>query len=130
MAAGLAAAVANGFMDALGNATNYTAPTAFWVKLHLGDPGSAGANNAAAETTRQQASFGAASGGQIATDADLDWTGVAATETVTHISFWTASSGGTFLGSDALDSSAALSAGGNFTIATGDLVVSITPLAA
>lgn len=130
MAAGLAAAVANGFMDALGNASNYTAPTAFWVQLHTADPGAAGTTAVAAETTRKQASFAAASGGAITTDAALDWTAVAANETITHISFWTASSAGTFLGSDALDSSAVLSAGGNFTIASGDLTVSITPLAA
>ena len=39
MAIGLAATVLNGWVDALCRATNYTAPTAFWVKLHLGDPG-------------------------------------------------------------------------------------------
>jgi len=130
MTAGLAAAVLNGWLDALGNATNYTAPTAFWVKLHTADPGSAGTTAAATETTRKQASFSAASAGAITTDADLAWTAVSTTETYSHISFWTASTGGTFLGSCALTASKAVNSGDNFTIATGDLDIGITPVAA
>jgi hypothetical protein len=130
MAVGIAAGVANGWLDALGNASNYTAPTAFWVKLHLGDPGSAGTSNPAAETDRQQASFGAASGGVITSDADLTWTNVSNTETYSHISFWTASSAGTFLGSDDLAASKAVTAGDTFTIPSGSLTVTITILAA
>ena len=38
MTVGLAAATANSLLDALFNATNYTAPTAIWMKLHVGDP--------------------------------------------------------------------------------------------
>lgn len=130
MATGLASAVANGFLDALGNATNYTAPAAFYVKLHTGDPGSAGTSNAATETTRVQASFAAASAGAITTDADLAWTNVAATETITHVSYWSASTAGTFLGSDALEASADLTATGDFTIAAGNIDLSFTPIAA
>jgi hypothetical protein len=74
--------------------------------------------------------FSAASAGAITNSAALTWTAVAATETVTHISFWTASTAGTFLGSDALNSSASLSAGGDFTIAIGDLDLNLTPIAA
>lgn len=130
MAVGIASGLANQFLDALGNATNVTAPTAFWVKLHTGDPGSAGTSNAATETTRKQASFSAASGGAITTDADLTWTNVAATETVSHWSAWTASTAGTFLFSDDLAASKALTAGDTFTIAAGDLDIAITVLAA
>jgi hypothetical protein len=46
------------------------------------------------------------------------------------VSFWSASSAGTFLGSDALDTSRSVTAGDNFTIAAGDLDLSITPIAA
>jgi hypothetical protein len=130
MAVGLASAVLNGWLDALGNATNYTAPTAFWVKLHTGDPGSAGTANAATETTRKQASFAAASGGAITTDAALTWTNVSTTETYSHISFWTASTAGTFLGSDDLAASKSVTAGDTFTIATGDIDITLTPVAA
>lgn len=130
MATGLAAATANSWLDGLGNATNWTAPTAFWVKLHIGDPGAAGASNAAGETTRKQASFGAASGGAISTDAALTWTSVSTSETYSHISFWDASTNGTFLGSDALDTARAVTAGDTFTIASGDIDLSITAIAA
>jgi hypothetical protein len=130
MTVGLAAAFANSVLDALGNATNLTAPTGFYVKLHTGDPGSAGTANAAANTTRQSASMAAASGGAITNDADITWTNVPNSETYSHISFWSAAAAGTFLGSDDLASSRAVVAGDNFTIATGDLDIALTPIAA
>jgi len=129
MAVGLAAAVVNGFIDALCNATNYTAPAAFWVKLHTGSPGAAGTSNAATNTTRKQASFTAAAGGAATTDASLDWTSLPATETYSHLSFWSASTGGTFLGSSTLSTSVAVTSGGNFSIAAGDLSISGIPVA-
>ena len=131
MTIGLAATVLNGWLDALCRGVNYTAPTAFWVKLHLGDPGSAGAGNPAANTTRVQATFGsAASGGSIANTADINWTSVPNAETYSHVSFWTASTAGTFLGSDDLNTSRTVAVGDNFTIPTGSLTVAVTPVAA
>jgi hypothetical protein len=130
MAIGLAAAVLNGWLNALCKATNYTAPTAFWVKLHLADPG-VGATSPALNTTRQQATFGTtASGGSITTTTDLNWTNVPNAETYSHVSFWDASSAGTFLGSDDLATPRTVAVGDNFTIATGSLTVAITPVAA
>jgi hypothetical protein len=130
MAVGLASGIANSVLDALCRSVTWTEPAAFYVKLHLGDPGSAGTANAATETTRQAVTFSAASAGAITNSADIDWTAVAATESVTHISFWDASTAGTFLGSDALAATASLSSGGDFTIAAGDLDISLTPIAA
>lgn len=130
MATGLSATIANAWLDGLGNASNWTAPTACWIKLHTGDPGAAGTSNAATETTRKQASFAAASAGAITTDADLSWTSMAANETISHISAWDASTAGTFLFSDALDTSRAVTSGGSFTIATGDIDMNITAIAA
>lgn len=130
MTVGLASGVANAFLDALGNAANYTAPTAFWVKLHTGDPGASGTANAASETTRKQASFAAASGGAITTDAALTWTNVSASETYSHVSFWNDETAGTFLGSDDLAVARAVTAGDTFTIATGDLDLAFSPIAA
>lgn len=118
--------VANSWLDAFARNTSY-ANAAVWVKLHTGDPGSAGTNNAATETTRKQATFGsAASGRAISNTADIEWTNVSTTETYTWISLWTASSGGTFLGRDDLSSSAAVTAGDTFRIPTGDLDLTIT----
>ncbi len=130
MTAGIAVATLNSWLDGLGNATNWTAPTAFWVKLHTGDPGASGTSNPAANTTREQASFGAASAGSMTTDADLNWTTVPNSETYSYVSFWSASVAGTFLGSDALDTPRAVLAGDNFSILTGALTLTITPVAA
>jgi hypothetical protein len=130
MATGLKASVANSLLDALFRATNYTAPTAIWLKLHLGDPGAAGTSNAATETTRQQAAFSAASAGAITTSADLTWTNVSTTETITHWSAWDDETAGNFICSDDLAASKALTAGDTFSIAAGDLDVNLTVLAA
>lgn len=119
------AAVRTSMLDAVGNATAYS-EAEVWVKLHIGDPGAAGTSNPAAETTRKQASFAAASAGAITTDADLEWTLVSTTETYTHVSLWDASAAGNFLGSDDLSSSAAVTAGDTFRIPAGDLDMSIT----
>ena len=130
MAVGLASGQANAILDALCRSVAYSDPAEFWVKLHTGDPGAAGASNAAGETTRKQATFSAASGGAITTSASLDWTAVSTSETYSHVSFWSASAAGTFLGSDALDTPRAVTAGDNFSIAAGDLDLSLTPIAA
>lgn len=129
MATGLAAGIANSILDALCSSTTWSEPAAFYVKLHTGDPGSAGTSNAATETTRKAATFSAASGGAITTSADLIWTSVAGTETISHVSFWSASTAGTFLGSDALAASKSLTAGDTFTISAGDLDLDLTPIA-
>lgn len=130
MTVGLASGVANAFLDALGNAANYTAPTGFFVKLHTADPGAAGATAAAGETTRQSASMAVASGGAITNDAAVTWTAVSTTETYSHVSFWSAAAAGTFLGSDDLAVARSVTAGDTFTIAIGDLDLSFTPIAA
>lgn len=130
MTTGLKASVANSLVDALTRAVNYTAPTAFWCKLHTGDPGAAGASNAATETTRKQSTFSAASAGSGTTSADTAWTNVSTTETYSHVSFWDASTAGNFLGSSALSSSRSVVAGDDFTIPTGSLTLSLSPLAA
>lgn len=130
MATGLSSTVANAILNAYGRNVAWTQPAAFWVKLHTADPGSAGTTAAATETTRKQATFSAASGGSMTTSADLAWTNVAGTETITHVSFWDASTAGTFIGSDDLNASKALTAGDNFTISTGTLTLTLTPLAA
>jgi len=130
MTAGLAEATANSFLNALCRNTSY-AVAAFWLKLHLGDPGAAGAGNPAVETTRKQVTFGSvASGGSISSTADTTWTSVSTTETYSHVSFWTASTAGTFLGSSALSASKSVNSGDNFTIASGNGTLSFTPVAA
>lgn len=119
-------AVANGWLDALARGVVYDNDEV-WVKLHLGDPGSAGTSNPAAETTRKQVTFGAAASGRaISNTAAVEWTNVSTTETYSHVSLWSASTAGTFLGRDDLSSSAAVTAGDTFRIPIGDLDLTIT----
>lgn len=118
--------VANSFLDAFARNVSY-ANAAVWVKLHLGDPGAAGTSNPAANTTRQQATYGAGAASRAITNtAAVEWTSVPNSETYTHISLWTANAAGTFLGSDDLSSSAAVTAGDTFRIPIGDLDLSFT----
>lgn len=123
----IAAGERNKMLDAYAGRTNYTANAAVYVQLHTGDPGSAGTDNVATETTRKAVTFGsAASSGAISNTADIQWTNLAATETITHVSLWTASSGGTFLGSDDLPASKNVNAGDTLTIPTGDLDITLS----
>lgn len=128
MALGLSSTVANALLDALGNATNYTAPSAVWIKLHTADPGAAGTSNAATETTRKQASFAAASGGSMASDAAISWTNIAGSQDATHFSAWDASTSGNFLFSGTITANA-YTAGDTYTVASGALTVSLNTAA-
>jgi len=130
MTVGLSSAILNSWLNGLGRNTAWTQPAAFWVKLHLGDPGSAGTTSPAANTSRQQATFAAASAGSMTTSADLTWTSVSTSETYSHVSFWDASSAGNFLGSNVLTVARTVAVGDNFTISTGQLTIGITPVAA
>src|SRR3990172_2956226 len=130
MAIGLASGVANAILDAICRSVLLTDYPAFYVKLHIGDPGAAGAGNAAGETTRKLATFSAAASGAITTSADLAWTNVSTAETYSHVSFWDASTACTFLGSDDLATPRTVAVGDNFTIATGDLDLALSPIAA
>ncbi len=131
MTVGLAPGVAQAILDALCSSTAWSEPAAFCVKLHIGDPGVAGTANAAAETTRKAVTFAAAAAdGTITNSAALEWTSVSAAETYSHVSFWSATTAGTFLGSDDLAVSRTVAIGDNFTIAAGDLDLALSPIAA
>lgn len=100
MTVGLSAAHAHGLLNVF-RATNYTAVTP-WVKIHTGDPGSAGTANASAETDRKQLTFAAPSAGSMAASA-VSWaTWDVGTETISHFSIWDASTAGNFLISGSL----------------------------
>lgn len=100
------------------------AVTTAYVKLHTGDPGEDGTNNAATETTRKSVSWTAASSGTMSSSATLSWTNVAATETYSHWSLWDASSAGNCLWYGALSSSASVTAGDTFEITSLSLTLS------
>ncbi len=126
MAVGLAAATANAILDGIARSTTWTEPAAFWIKLHVGDPGAAGTSNAATETTRKQPTFGSgASGGAISNTAAVTWTNVAGTEDYTHWSAWDASTGGNFIMSGTITANAVVTAD-TFEIPIGDLDLTAT----
>lgn len=118
MTVGFSTTAANTHLDTQG--TTYP-----WVKLHVGDPGSAGTANAATETTRKQATWASAASASKTTTADLTWTSVAGTEDFTHFSLWTASTAGTFGGSGTITANA-VTLGDTFTIPSGSLTISLS----
>ena len=124
MATGLSTYLCNSFLNALGNNTSY-AVTQVYVKLHVGDPGSAATANAATETTRKSVSFAAASAGAIASDADISWTNIAGSQDATHFSAWDSLTAGNFLFSGNITANP-YTAGDTYTISSGNLSASLT----
>ena len=123
MATGISSYLANAWLNALGNATSFSVTTAY-VKLHVGDPGSAGTSNAATETTRKAVSFAAASNGALASDADVTWTNIAGSQDATHFTAWDNATTGNFLFSGTITGNA-YTAGDTYTISSGALTVSL-----
>lgn len=111
-----------------GNGTSYSAPAAIYTKLHTGDPGEDGTANAAGETTRKATTFAAPSNpaGTMASNADVQWTNVSTSETISHVSLWDASTAGNCIITGALSASKAVNAGDTFTIASGDLTLTLS----
>jgi len=124
MAAGLSSYLAGAWLDALGNNTSFAVATVY-VQLHVGDPSSTGTANTATETTRKNASFGAASAGALASDADVTWTNIAGSEDATFFTAWDASTSGNFLFSGTISGNP-YTAGDTYTIPSGSLSVSLT----
>jgi hypothetical protein len=123
--------VANAWLNAIRDGgSTFTVVADTFVKLHTGDPGSAGASNAAAgSTTRVAVTQSAASSGAIAINGTNPvWTNGGTSETITHVSVWDHVSAGNFLYSVTLSASQAWNTGNTFTLTA--LGASIAPLAA
>lgn len=109
--------LANKWLNIL-RGTAFTPPSGIYIQLHIGDPGAAGTANVAAVTTRSLAAFAAAASGAIAlTGTNPSWT-MTATETISHISVWDASTAGNFLWSAALAVSKSVQSGDTLTLTT------------
>jgi hypothetical protein len=120
--------VANAWLNVFRN-TTFTGITTVYVKLHTGDPGSAGASNAAAgSTTRVAITWAAASSGSISMNGTPpSWTNGGTGETLSHVSFWDHISAGNFLASDDLTATKTWASADTFTLST--QTVAISPLA-
>lgn len=126
MTAGLNATHANALLN-IYRGTTVTGIT-LYIKLHKGDPGASATANASAVTTRNSATFAAASGGAMSLSAAPTSWSMTATEDISYISCWDASSGGNFIRSIQLASVKSVQSGDTFTLSQLDL--SYTPLAA
>jgi hypothetical protein len=98
------------------------------LKLHTGAPGAGGTSNAATETTRQEVTWGSASGNALSNSTRPVWTDVAGTEDYTHVTAWSAESGGTF-GFSGTITAASVTAGDTFRLPIGDVDLSFAALA-
>jgi hypothetical protein len=86
------------------------APTKYekvWVKLHTGDPGAAGTENAAGEATRKSATLTGTT--TLKNSGALEWPSVSTSETYKWVSIWSAEAAGTFLGRGQLEAEKAVS---------------------
>ena len=130
MTVGLHAAnLANSWLNLLRN-TAFSAKANVYVKLHTGDPGSAGTSNASSVTDRPEVTFSAASAGSMSSSNTPSWSNWAGTngEVVSHISVWDASTAGNFLFSVALTASKTVNTGDTLNLTS--LSVALTPIAA
>ena len=128
MTVGISVYLANKLLDHTFRGVVFTPPASIWGKMHLADPGGAGANNPSAQVTRVQTTFAAAASGVISLNNTPEFTLNATENTVGWMSFWDLSTGGNFLFSGA----ATVVKGG----VSGDIIrlatdtISFTPIAA
>lgn len=118
MATGLSSALGDAFQNILRNvAPTLYGPTVY-VQLHTADPGAAGTTSVSVgSTTRQSVTLAAPASHVLALSAaPTAWTNGGTSETLTHVSVWSASTAGTFLYSAALTSSQAWASGNQFTL--------------
>lgn len=106
------------------NATGFTP----WVQLHTGDPGANGTANASVVTTRQSATLNAPSAGSATLGSMSGGFSMTATETITHITLWDASTSGNFKRSIALTTPKSVVSGDTLNMTT--LTLGYTPIAA
>lgn len=125
MTVGLAAATAASFLGVY-KGTTYTGVTVY-MKLHIGDPGAAGATTPSVVTTRNAVTFGTIAAGSMPLGSISGYS-MTATETISHVSFWDASTAGNFLQSAALTTPQAVINGSTLNFTT--ITLSFTPIAA
>jgi hypothetical protein len=99
-----------------------------YVSLHTADPGTSGTSEVtggAPAYARKAITWASAASSQKASSSAQVFD-VPAGTTITHAGYWSASSGGTFYGSRALDASQTYASQGTYTIASGGILESLT----
>jgi hypothetical protein len=112
MADGLSTAVANAALsNIIGTDMND-------IALHTGAPGSAGTANPSSTTTREAVTWGSPASGSVSASNSPAWPSWAGTngEVVSDISFWSASTSGTFGGSAQLSATVTMNTGDTLTL--------------
>ena len=92
---------ANSLLDLMCGRANWTRPSAWYLQLHTGDPGSGGTANAWTAAGRQPcAQWDTSTYGWLRNAVDVLWTGLPDTAGITAVGYatlWTQSSGGVCL---------------------------------
>lgn len=131
MAVGLNPVIANQILDSLFSAAAFTPPAASYVQLHTGDPGVNGTANISSFATRTALTWASASGGSKSISAAVvitaSWAATSP-ESITHVSYWSAVTGGTFITSDQLVAPVTVVTGSPLNLPS--LVAPMSPLAA
>lgn len=126
MTAGASTARANSILNVHRN-TAYSGIATPFIKLHIGDPGSAGTTNPSAVTTRNAITWNAAAAGSMTLNTLGTWA-MTTSETLSHVSEWDASTAGNFIESWAMTAGVAVVNGSTFSIST--YTLSVSPIAA
>lgn len=100
-------------------------PATLYCKLHTGNPSAAGTSNAAAETTRKSFTKTTSTVGATSNVAALTWASYPAAETITHVSWWDASTAGNCWGVAALLASKTMAIGETLECAIGDFDIAL-----
>lgn len=101
---------------ALDDATTAVRDRAAYVSLHTANPGSSGSNEVSGSGyARQPVTWGNVTDGQTSMDGTLAFTGPASGP-VTHVGFWTAQTGGTFVWGQALTGDQSFNAAGMYSV--------------
>lgn len=108
------------------NNTDYTPVATIYLALYTSNPTDAdsGTEVTGGSYARQTITFGAASGGSVATDADITFSAMPS-GTVTYWGVRDASTGGNLLAYGAFDSPTTLSSGDSLTVSSGDITISL-----
>lgn len=128
MPVGMSRNLAVALLNSIGNNAAFTAGF-LYAQLHVGDPGASGIANLAQQTNRVLVNVGTPTVFNVTevrmiSDGDTIWANVTANEDPTHISLWSATSGGVFRASGLITTEAYFT-GDTFTIPAGAIYLNL-----